>query len=434
MHRAQGAATHRRVPLKVVLEHRSAALPRLSLGLRVGAGAEVRPVGGNDQIQIEITGLRPLGAVGGNHPIGAGGIGTRGAHDVLAQLRIGERIVDLRLVPRGFGLSGSDQERHLGADRAGCRIERVRRQRAAIHHGPERKPLRPAAVEHFTEPPHRQRVQVVEPAPGDAERREHPVGGGAGLLAGETAHLRAAHRDRLVEEAFRRRHPEQRAHLAAATRLAEHRDVVRVAAEIGDVVAHPLERRDDVEHAGVGVGVAFAARVAEIEEPEQVEPVIEMHEHDVAHPHQVLPVVDREAGRSADEAAAVQPHHHRPLAAVGERRRVDVQHQTVFALRLTAVEDEPLRHARVVELRCPQPDGVDVADAGPRLRLARRHEPAGAGGGRPVGNAAERIDALEEEPAHAAGGRLDDVAGPTRARTLRRRERGMQDHARGRER
>jgi hypothetical protein len=60
-----------------------------------------------------------------------------------------------------------------------------------------------------------------------------------------------------------------------------------------------------------------------------------------------------------DEPAAVQPHHHGRLRPSFTDGGEDVQHQAVFALRLAAVEDEPLGHARVGELRRAQADGVD---------------------------------------------------------------------------
>ena len=61
----------------------------------------------------------------------------------------------------------------------------------------------------------------------------------------------------------RRRHRHQRGDLRAAAGLAEHHDVARVAAELGDVVAHPAQRQHQVEHAGVaGVREIRADRAA----------------------------------------------------------------------------------------------------------------------------------------------------------------------------
>ena len=69
--------------------------------------------------------------------------------------------------------------------------------------------------------------------------------------------MRSTHRERAAEQSLRRGHAEQAGDFAAAAGLAEDRHVGRVAAELRDVVAHPLERGDDVEHADV-------ARVGEL--------------------------------------------------------------------------------------------------------------------------------------------------------------------------
>ena len=60
-------------------------------------------------------------------------------------------------------------------------------------------------------------------------------------------------------------HRHQRRHLSTAAGLPEDGHEIRIAAEALDVRLHPLERRDDVEHAGgAGSGKVGAADVAEI--------------------------------------------------------------------------------------------------------------------------------------------------------------------------
>ena len=75
-----------------------------------------------------------------------------------------------------------------------------------------------------------------------------------------SSRLRADHRaalhHRLVKESLRRRHGHQRTDFGAAAGLAEDEHVVRIAAEFGDVVAHPLQRQQHVE-------IADIARVCE---------------------------------------------------------------------------------------------------------------------------------------------------------------------------
>ena len=71
-------------------------------------------------------------------------------------------------------------------------------------------------------------------------------------------------------------HRHQRGDLPSAARLPEDRDELRIAAEAADVVAHPLQRRDDVEHAdGAGGGKVGARGGAEVREAEHVQPVID---------------------------------------------------------------------------------------------------------------------------------------------------------------
>src|SRR4029079_2498922 len=81
---------------------------------------------------------------------------------------------------------------------------------------------------------------------------------GRGLGCRETQ-LRAALHDSLVKQTLRGPPHHQRADLGAAARLAEHGNVRRIAAEATDVVAYPLQRGDDDEHADVdGAGELLA--------------------------------------------------------------------------------------------------------------------------------------------------------------------------------
>ena len=70
-------------------------------------------------------------------------------------------------------------------------------------------------------------------------------------LAFGEANAGAALDDRLVEESFGPRHCQQRAHLSAAAGLTEDRDIARIAAKAPGVLAHPLERRDQIEKPGI---------------------------------------------------------------------------------------------------------------------------------------------------------------------------------------
>ncbi len=78
-----------------------------------------------------------------------------------------------------------------------------------------------------------------------------------------------------MDQARGRRHTKQRGHLGTAAGLPVDHDAVGVAAEVGDVLAHPFERIDQVRHADVGgVLVRRPADLRGIEEAKDVEAMI----------------------------------------------------------------------------------------------------------------------------------------------------------------
>src|SRR5208283_6222041 len=75
--------------------------------------------------------------------------------------------------------------------------------------------------------------------------------------------------NRPVEEAARRRHGEQRADLAAATRFSEDRYIAGIAAEPLDVLVHPAERGNEIERPGVArMSIGLSAEIDEVEKAE----------------------------------------------------------------------------------------------------------------------------------------------------------------------
>ena len=82
----------------------------------------------------------------------------------------------------------------------------------------------------------------------------------------------AAHDDRAMKETLRGRHAGQNADFSAAARLAEDRYVTGVSAERRDVLPHPVERLDDVEHPDVArLRVLFAADLRQVQVAEDVQ-------------------------------------------------------------------------------------------------------------------------------------------------------------------
>ncbi len=150
--------------------------------------------------------------------------------------------------------------------------------------------------------------------------------------------------------------------------------LVGIAAEIGDVVANPAQRRHQVGHADVHrIGISRPADLGQIEESEDIEAVIDRHLDDVMMPRHLRAFVRRQfVGRAEAETAAMKIDHHRTLA--GQARRPDVQLEHVFAL----VAVVPILNERLLDRT---PHGVALA------LLGERGDPSYAGS---AGNSARR--------------------------------------------
>ena len=134
---------------------------------------------------------------------------------------------------------------------------------------------------------------------------------------------RTALHHRLVEQARAHRHGAQERHGGRAGRLAEDRDVARVAAERRAVGLHPSQGLDAVEQAPVRRRrpSASAARSGWPRNPSSAEAVVDRDHDHVAPGRQRRALVERAGARAGAEGAAVDPHHDRPAA---HRRRPGV--------------------------------------------------------------------------------------------------------------
>jgi hypothetical protein len=89
-------------------------------------------------------------------------------------------------------------------------------------------------------------------------------------------------------------HRQQDTDLPTAARLSEHRDVIRITAELRDVVSNPAERMDDVEHADVtGYGEFRATEFSQVREAQRIEAVVYRDNNDVTAAAKVAAVVVR---------------------------------------------------------------------------------------------------------------------------------------------
>ena len=133
-------------------------------------------------------------------------------------------------------------------------------------------------------------LQVAHAVLRDPQRGHQLARDTRALIRLDEPQRRAALDDRAVEQSLRGRHRQQRGHLSSATRLPEDHHRVRIAAELGDVVAHPAQRGDDVHHADVaGRGELLTAGFLERREAEDVEAVIDGDDDHVTAARQIEP-------------------------------------------------------------------------------------------------------------------------------------------------
>src|SRR5436305_3619492 len=97
---------------------------------------------------------------------------------------------------------------------------------------------------------------------------------------------RTALGDGAAEQPVGSRHGEQRADAHRSCRLAEDGDIARIAAEGGNVVAHPYEGGDLIEEANIGYAVA------EKQEAICANSAVDGHENDAV-AGKSAPVIDR---------------------------------------------------------------------------------------------------------------------------------------------
>src|SRR5690606_32888391 len=111
-----------------------------------------------------------------------------------------------------------------------------------------------------------------------------------------------AHDDGLVEQAGCRWHRHERRHLHPATGLPEDGHVPGIAAERRNVVPHPSEGRDEVQHAGLARAVISQWKVSE-----RAESVIDRHDDDVLSCREPVAPEGWFGPSAVEEGAAVEP-------------------------------------------------------------------------------------------------------------------------------
>jgi hypothetical protein len=255
-----------------------------------------------------------------------------------------------------------------------------------------------------------------------AELADHPARHLGGVGAGRRAQARcAALEDHAMEQPARGGHGEQHADRDRAGGFAHHGDLARIAAERGDVVPHPAQRRDLIEQQAVA-RVMAGREVAEVEQARQAEPVVD-RDGDDALLGERHAVIQRRRARAHDERAAVDPHHDRVRAGAGGREHVEVQ--AVLAGLDLVGDAAHHRDPRIARLGGDRAEVRGVADAGPRRGRRGRPEPERADRRRRERDPLPHRDVAVALAAHLAMGGLDDqimhAAPRVRARTAPRR-------------
>ena len=235
-----------------------------------------------------------------------------------------------------------------------------------------------------------------------------------------------------MEKPFRGGERHQHCDLPAATRLTEDRDVPGVAAELADVVTHPLEREHQVRERQVHRPREALVHAGQPRQPhvsQGVESVSERDDDHVVLPRQFGTVVEDRVSGTRPLPTAMEPDHHRPPAAIsGWCPHVEPQAVLVhWSAACQSVADfwdhraERLPRTRAV-FEC-------VGDARPWLRLQWWLKPISTRRGRTVADAFERQYAARGTAANASCARLDDRTGrgSLRANQCCRGERGKQD-------
>ena len=164
------------------------------------------------------------------------------------------------------------------------------------------------------------------------------------LLAVEHAEAGAGLHDGPTEQALVHRRADLREHAARARRLAEDGDILRVAAECGDVLTHPLDAGVLVQESEVRIRGVVLTRLRLFAQPlmgqetEYVEPVGHRNHHHAATRERGA-VEFFFCGATGLIRAAMNPHHYRQrsvcnhphvLAAAAQRRGPHVHIQTVL--------------------------------------------------------------------------------------------------------
>jgi len=198
---------------------------------------------------------------------------------------------------------------------------------------------------------------------------------------------RTALADGPCEQAARERRGHQRTHRDRTGRFAGDRHLCRIPTEAGDIGAYPAQRRHLIEQAIVACSMLrrFVGQRRQREEAEHAETVVH-GDRDDALAGQAGAVIALLRAVAGHEAAAVEVHQHRQLAA-DVRGLPDVEIETV----LTHAVGAEHHVAEQRQLHAARPETSHLAHAAPRLDRLRRLPTQGSHRRRGVRDALELL-------------------------------------------
>ncbi len=325
---------------------------------------------------------------------------------------------------RHLVLVGADHQRNVGGDRGSGGLERTAGKDFSVDDGIEADAPAVGESHHADflqdcglracDLGRRNAAELADLVGAQVQLGEQLARGFGAVIAAGHLHRWSTLNDRFMKEAVRRGHRHQHADLRAATALPEDGNVSGVAAESPDIVADPLERRDDVEHTGIsGRREFFAADLLQLQVTERAEAVVDRHNDHVAPGAQIGSVVPGRIAGAGDERAAVTPEHHGASAPVVDGGGPHVEHQAIFAHRGKLATREQLQERGrkgecVVVLHRAVAEFEGVANAGEGLEFSGRHETAFTRGRFGVWDALENADSVRGDPANFSATGFDN--------------------------
>ncbi len=160
----------------------------------------------------------------------------------------------------------------------------------------------------------------------------HKCAGSLPCIAGALSrHLLAAHGGCAVKQAVCSRHGHQRGNLCTAARLPENHHLGRVAAKIGDVIAHPFQGANEVQLAKIATITKTRAKRRQPAIAEYVETMIDGHNHHVLLSGKMWAMRQRIGDRTCIVSPAMKIDHDWPRHPPVGVRRPDIEKEAILA-------------------------------------------------------------------------------------------------------